>query len=227
MIPPSDFISAAEQSGLILELGEWVVGEAITQLGAWQRLPPTAASFALHVNLSPADMCRRGLTQDIRRLLEASNVPPRHLAVEITETGLMTGDADGLETLAEMRALGVGVQIDDFGTGYSSISYLRRLPVDTVKVDRTLIANIATDPQEYRFAEAILRLIDSVGLRAVVEGIETAEQHRQLLRLGCRFGQGYYFSRPVPAAQMTAMLVGRPMLGLQRNSGVSAPARTA
>jgi EAL domain-containing protein (putative c-di-GMP-specific phosphodiesterase class I) len=118
----------------------------------------------------------------------------------------MTGDVIGLEALMTLRRLGVGVEIDDFGTGYSSISYLRRLPIDTVKVDQSLVRDIATDGQQVGFVSAILRLIESVGLRAVAEGIETAEQRDQLRLLGCLYGQGHYFSEPVPAHQLTQLL---------------------
>ena len=126
--------------------------------------------------------------------------------MEISETGLMTGDVAGLEALMELRDLGVGIEIDDFGTGYSSISYLRRLPINTVKVDQSLIREIATDHQQVTFVGAILRLIESVGLRSIVEGIETVDQLDQLRRLGCLYGQGHYFSKPVPAAEMTRLL---------------------
>jgi EAL domain-containing protein (putative c-di-GMP-specific phosphodiesterase class I) len=118
----------------------------------------------------------------------------------------MTGDVAGLEALLTLKQRGVGIEIDDFGTGYSSISYLRRLPIDTVKVDQSLIKDIGADGQQVAFVAAILRLIESVGLRTVVEGIETAAQMNQLRLLGCLYGQGHYFSKPIPAEQMTRML---------------------
>lgn len=224
MIPPEDFIRIAAESQLITELGSWVVRAAITQLGRWHRLLPASSAFQLHVNLSAADVRRRRLAPEIRRALQRAGVPANRLTVELTETGLMTGEVEGLRTLERLRALGVGIQIDDFGTGYSSISYLRRLPADTVKVDRSLIADIASDRQQYAFVGAILHLIDSVGLRAVVEGIETAEQRRELLRLGCRYGQGYLFSRPVPAQELTPLLSERALLGLPGGRASGYPA---
>jgi diguanylate cyclase (GGDEF)-like protein len=206
LVPPAEFIAVAEESGLIVDIGHWVLREAISQLARWTPDLAPFPLFQLHVNLSPIEIRRPGVREHIRQVLDQHDVPPFWLAVEITETGLMTGDADGLHTLLDLQSLGVGLSIDDFGTGYSSISYLRRLPIDTVKVDQSLIADIATDPEQSDFVAAILRLIDSVRLRAVVEGIETAQQRTQLLAIGCAYGQGNHFSAAVPAAAMTALL---------------------
>jgi diguanylate cyclase len=206
LVPPAEFIAVAEESGLIVDIGHWVLHEAISQLARWTPDLAPFPLFQLHVNLSPIEIRRPGVREHIRQVLDQHDVPPFWLAVEITETGLMTGDADGLHTLLDLQSLGVGLSIDDFGTGYSSISYLRRLPIDTVKVDQSLIADIATDPEQSDFVAAILRLIDSVRLRAVVEGIETAQQRTQLLAIGCAYGQGNHFSAAVPAAAMTALL---------------------
>jgi len=146
------------------------------------------------------------MAEFIRDALDQHGVDPNRLALEISETGLMTGDVGGMEALLTLKRLGVGVEVDDFGTGYSSISYLRRLPIDTVKVDQSLIRDMANDSQQVTFVSAILRLIESVGLRTVVEGVETEAQRDQLRRLGCVYGQGYFFSEPVPAEVMTALL---------------------
>lgn len=208
MLLPADFIGVAEDSGHIIEMGHWVVQAAIAQLRIWTTEFPTAP-FQLHVNLAPVEVRWPGVAVFIRDSLEQHNVDPRRLALEISETGLMTGDVVGLEALMTLRGLGVGIEIDDFGTGYSSISYLRRLPIDTVKVDQSLIRDIANDSQQSAFVAAILRLIESVGLRTIVEGIETIEQRDQLRRLGCVYGQGYYFSEPVPASQLTDLLSGQ------------------
>jgi EAL domain-containing protein (putative c-di-GMP-specific phosphodiesterase class I) len=202
---PADFISVAEDSGHIIEMGHWVVEAAIWQLCQWlTQFPDTP--FQLHVNLSPVEVRWPGVAEFISEALDEHGIDPQRLALEISETGLMTGDVVGLEALMTLRRLGVGVEIDDFGTGYSSISYLRRLPIDTVKVDQSLVRDIATDGQQVGFVSAILRLIESVGLRAVAEGIETAEQRDQLRHLGCLYGQGHFFSEPVPADQLTQLL---------------------
>src|SRR5664279_2527564 len=123
----------------------------------------------------------------------------------------MTGDIAGLEALRTLRDLGVGIEIDDFGTGYSSISYLRRLPIDTVKIDQSLIGEFASDSEQITFVGAMIRLIDSLGLQTVAEGIETATQMEQLLALGCIHGQGTLFSEPLSAADMTRLLSSRPV----------------
>jgi len=204
LLLPLDFMTVAEDSGHIIELGHWVVQAGIAQLQNWTVQFPQP--FQLHVNLSPVEVRWPGVARFIRETLGEHAVMPDRLALEISETGLMTGDVAGLEALMELSALGVGIEIDDFGTGYSSISYLRRLPIDTVKVDQSLIREIATDRQQVIFVGAILRLIESVGLRCIVEGIETIDQMDQLRRLGCHYGQGHFFSTAVPAAELTRLL---------------------
>ena len=209
LLLPADFIPVAEDSGHIIELGHWVVQSAVGQLRSWTD-SFAAAQFQLHVNLAPVEVRWPGMAEFVRDALEQQGVNPNRLALEISETGLMTGDVAGLEALMSLKRLGVGVEIDDFGTGYSSISYLRRLPIDTVKVDQSLIRDIATDDQQVAFVLAILRLIDSVGLRTIVEGVETEDQRDQLRRLGCVYGQGFFFSEPVSAREMTELLAGQP-----------------
>jgi len=204
LLLPAEFIAVAEDSGHIIELGHWVVQASIAQLKNWTAEFPQP--FQLHVNLSPVEVRWPGVAQFIRDTLQEWGVLPGRLALEISETGLMTGDVAGIEALMELRDLGVGIEIDDFGTGYSSISYLRRLPIDTVKVDQSLISDIANDRQQVTFVGAILRLIESVGLRSIVEGIETIDQMDQLRRLGCLYGQGHFFSKAVPAAELTRLL---------------------
>jgi diguanylate cyclase (GGDEF)-like protein len=211
LLSPADFISVAEDSGYIIELGRWVLRTAIGQLNSWSQTLGDP-SFQLHVNLSPVEVRWPGMAQFVLNTLEQLAVDPSRLALEISETGLMTGDLVGIEALLMLRRSGVGIEIDDFGTGYSSISYLRRLPIDTVKMDRTLIADIADDPAQISFVSAILRLIESVGLRTVVEGIETAEQAIMLQQLGCRYALGHHFSEPVSADELGWLLAGSPAL---------------
>lgn len=210
VLVPAEFLTVAEDSGHIIELGHWVVQAAIAQLRIWSDLAPDSA-FQLHINLSPVELRWPGLADFVRTMLQNYSVNPKSLALEISETGLMTGDVVGLETLLALKKMGVGIEIDDFGTGYSSISYLRRLPIDTVKVDQSLIKDIGTDAQQTTFVAAILNLIESVGLRTIVEGIETSTQMEQLMRLRCLYGQGYLFSEPVPADDMTTLLADQPI----------------
>jgi EAL domain-containing protein (putative c-di-GMP-specific phosphodiesterase class I) len=206
LLQPVDFIGVAESSGHIVDIGHWVLQTAIAELEHWPDGPPRE-SFKVHVNLLPVEVRWPGLADMVAGALREHAVPAGQLVLEISETGLMTGDVGDLEALLALRRLGVGIAIDDFGTGYSSISYLRRLPIDSVKVDQSLIADITADPTQVRFVGAILQLIEAAGLAAVVEGIESLEQMRTLAGLGCRYGQGFLFGKPGPwSAIMTSLL---------------------
>ena len=205
LLGPAEFLPIAEDSGNIIELGRWVLRAAIAQLQLWTTNFPDLP-FQLHVNLAPVEVRWPGMADFIRETLDEHGVHPSQLALEISETGLMTGDSVGLHALKALKALGVGVEIDDFGTGYSSISYLRLLPIDTVKVDQSLIQDIAVDAQQVSFVSAILQLIRSVGLRAIVEGVETSAQLDALRQLGCLYVQGFYFSNAVAADGIDRLL---------------------
>ncbi|QYF75462.1 EAL domain-containing protein [Cryobacterium sp. PAMC25264] len=198
LIMPDSFIPIAEETGLILELGRWVLHEGVAQLRRWSETEPELTDFCLHINLSAAELLRSDLLEDVKETLASNHVAPPRLVLEITETVLMSKGTAEEQVLGQLRDLGVGLQIDDFGTGYSSISYLRTLPADTVKVDRSLIQDMASDPQQQKFVAAILQLIYSAGLKAIVEGIETAEQAVLLQTMGCLYGQGYFYDRPLP-----------------------------
>lgn len=199
-----------------------MLAQAIAQLAGWASQPWMSPTFQLHVNLSAGEIGRPGFPAAVGDMLVRAQVPPTNLAVEITETALMTDDLAGLHGLAELRTLGVGLGIDDFGTGYSSISYLRRLPIDMVKVDQSLIRGIASDADQRRFVGAVLRLIESVRLRAIVEGIESAAELAALRQLGCRYGQGHYFSPSMPAEELTELMSRRYAAAC---SSVGVPAR--
>lgn len=207
LLYPVDFIGIAEESGLVLEVDEWVIGEVSSQLGSWEQLL-AGRDFAVRVNLSAAESSTTGLLGFIERTLAGHAVPSKRLIVEITETSLMTDPGASTANLRALRALGVGVEIDDFGTGYSSISYLRMLPAQAVKMDSSLIEDIATDPRQQKFIAAVLQLIDAAGLTSIAEGIETADQARILTEMGCCLGQGYFFGRPMQAANMAAVITG-------------------
>lgn len=201
-IMPDNFIGIAEETGLILELGRWVLHEGVAQLQRWKETAPDLTDFRLHLNLSAAELLRSDLVDDVRETLAENGADPGRLVLEITESVLMSRKTGEEQVLEKLRAMGIGLQIDDFGTGYSSISYLRSLPADTVKVDHTLIDNLESDPQQRKFVSAILQLISAAELEAIVEGIETAGQAAQLLEMGCLYGQGYFFGRPVPAEEI-------------------------
>lgn len=201
-LAPGEFIAVAEDSGQIVEVGHWILRSAIQQLADWRELLADKP-FRLHVNLSPVEVRWPGLAGFVADCLRRHDVPPPQLVLEVPESVLASGDVTGIESLVALRRLGVGVAIDDFGTGYSSISYLRRLPIDTVKVDPSIISDLAVDEAQVRFVGAILRLIEAAGLEAIVEGIETQSQLDLLTGMGCRFGQGYLLGRPVPADEFT------------------------
>jgi len=202
IIMPDSFIHIAEETGLILELGRWVLHEGVAQLSRWSETEPDLTDFRLHINLSAAELLRSDLLEDIRDTLCRYHVDPGRLVLEITETVLMSRGTVEEHVFSGLREMGVGLQIDDFGTGYSSISYLRSLPADTVKVDQSLIQDMGSDPQQLKFIAAILQLISSAGLKAIVEGIETAEQAIQLQAMGCLYGQGYFYDHPLPPAKV-------------------------
>lgn len=206
LVQPVEFIHIAEETGLIIQVGQVVAAEAIRQLAEWQAEHLLPQSFRLHINASPMEFRSSGFASDIRDTLHRWEVPATSLVLEITETGLMTDEAEIVDTLRELRATGVGMAIDDFGTGYSSISYLRWLPVDAIKIDQSLVRGIDTDAQQHRLVAAIVQLIDAVGLQAIAEGVETSAQAAKLRALGCAYGQGYHFSPPRPAEEMSTLL---------------------
>lgn len=207
MIMPDIFIPIAEETGLISELGNWVLRTAVEQLRKWRTDPLTGHhNFSMRINVSAADLQRLEFIEDVRDILGAAGLDPSLLVLELTESAVIHGNELDRYTLASLRRLGVGLEIDDFGTGYSSISYLRKLPVDAVKVDRTLLSALGSDPAQPALIAAVLQLIRACGLGAVWEGIETADQAEYLRSIGCTSGQGYYFSRPLPEAEFTEKL---------------------
>jgi Amt family ammonium transporter len=200
IVSPADFIPLAEETGLIVPLGRWVLDEACRQLSAWHREQPSVPPLVLSVNLSARQLQQPDLTEYVGQLLATYALPPSCVTLEITESCLMQdNDAAPLRTLA---ALGVNLAIDDFGTGYSSLSYLRDLPVDTLKIDRSFVAGLDQDQGSQAIIRAIATLAHELGLVVTAEGIETAEQLAQIRALGIDLAQGYYLNRPVPLEQL-------------------------
>lgn len=207
LLVPSDFIGVAEDTGLITALDRWVLHTAVAQLATWRATALGAGKFVLHVNISPVELRTPRFADDVVGCLDRHGVSATDLMLEVTETQLMGEDAQTVAALEALRAAGIGMAIDDFGTGYSSIGYLRRMFLDVVKIDRSLITGLDTDRHQHRVAAAILAIVDAFGLEAVAEGVETAGQAERLRALGCRYGQGYHWGRPVPADAMTALLL--------------------
>jgi len=193
---PAEFIAAAEETDLIIAMGEWVLSKACHQAQQWQRQFPRDEQLFISVNLSGKQFTQRNLVEVVERALSESGLPPRCLKLEITETILMENAEVAISMLKRLRTLGVQLGIDDFGTGYSSLSYLHRLPVNTLKVDRSFVGRM-DEAAEYReIVRTIVSLAHTLGLDVVAEGVETAAQWSQLSALNCEYSQGYFFARP-------------------------------
>ncbi|MGH6943247.1 MAG: putative bifunctional diguanylate cyclase/phosphodiesterase [Geminicoccaceae bacterium] len=203
-IAPDHFIPLAEDNGLILPIGTWVLEQACAQAVAWQQAG--ADDLRVAVNLSPVQFRHPDLVGLISEILERIGLAPHHLELEITERVLLEATGDNLDTLRRLKALGVGISIDDFGVGHSSLSYLRRFPFDEIKVDRSFFGDLAHDPSATAIVRAALSFGRSLGLNAVAEGVESAEQLALLDAEGCRVAQGYYFSPPVSPREIDAMI---------------------
>lgn len=197
-VPPAQFIPLAEDTGFILALGLWVLREACQQVVAWEReglvLP------RLSVNLSPKQIERPGLVEQVQQVLSETGLPPQRLELEITESALMAG-GPGLRTLEALRGLGIKLSVDDFGTGYSSLAYLKNLPLDKLKIDQAFVVGIGQGQGDEAIIQAIVALADHLGLERVAEGVETVDQARFLATVGCPQVQGFGYGRPVPAAE--------------------------
>ena len=198
-IPPLQFIPIAEESGLINDLGRWVLGAACRQIRRWLDAGMEEARATVAINVSPRQFAQPDFIDQIREGLVASGIPARLLEIEITE-GLLMHDVDeAIGRLAALRDMDIRIAIDDFGTGYSSMNYLKRLPADRLKIDRSFVRDIHADPGDARIVETIIGMAHHLGLGVVAEGVETVEHVRFLTERDCDFMQGYYFSRPVPA----------------------------
>jgi EAL domain-containing protein (putative c-di-GMP-specific phosphodiesterase class I) len=206
-IPPAAFIPLAEETGLIIPIGRWVLEEACQQARQWQRA--AGRRLSISVNLSPRQFQDPGLVDDVARALHQADLDPGSLVLEITETLLMHDTEATIAKLQALKALGVRLAIDDFGTGYSSLSYLRRFPVDILKVDKSFIDAVAANAEDSALTQAIIELGQTLRLQTVAEGVEASEQARQLRTLQCELGQGYYFAQPLDADQVAALLDGR------------------
>ena len=203
---PADFIALSEETGLIVPMGQWVLREACRQARAWQTAAAGAAPVIVGVNLAASQFERDLLPEEIAAILRETGLPPGRLQLEISENVLMRDDPRMLERLDALKTVGVRLAIDDFGTGYASLSYLKRLPVDCLKIDRSLIKGVAHDTEDTAIVRAVVTLAQSLGIVVTAEGVETAEQLYQLRALGCEQGQGYYFARPVAADRLPELL---------------------
>ena len=207
LVNPEDFVPIAEETGLIIGLGDWVLAAACGQLKAWRAHGLAPSRIA--VNLSSLQFRQRRLAQTVRDALANAGVEPGDLIVELTESAIMDGGPENNVVLNELKAIGVGLSIDDFGTGYSSLSNLKRFPLDEIKIDRTFLADVTSDRDNAGIAIAIIGMGHSLGLRVVAEGVETAEQLAFVRAQDCDEAQGFLFGRPMPAEEFGALLQTR------------------
>ncbi len=206
-LSPSEFIPVAEESGIIVELGQWVLQSACRQAALWCKAGLLDSLEHVAVNLSACQARDPGLMDDIRAILEETQLPHGLLELEITEGVLMDNVHANVELMRRLQETGIHLSIDDFGTGYSSMSYLKRLPIDQLKIDRSFVHDLPGEGEA--IVTAIIAMAHSLHLKVVAEGVETLQQVEFLRKAGCDNVQGYYFARPMTAAQLTALLLER------------------
>jgi len=212
-VTPAEFIRIAEERRLIIPLGEWVLRTACRQMKEWQ--DRGAGPLRLAVNLSARQFQQHDLVEMVRGILDETGLNPASLELEITETTAMQHAENTVEVLRALRDIGVGISIDDFGMGYSSLNYLRRFPITAVKIDRAFVNDLTSSDNGGAIVTAVIGMARSLRLRVVAEGVETAEQFAILRSRDCDEAQGYYFSRPVSAEDISRMLIERRMLAVR------------
>jgi EAL domain-containing protein (putative c-di-GMP-specific phosphodiesterase class I) len=210
LVYPDQFIQVCEDTGLIVELGFWVMQEACRTMRAWQLQFPRDTALTISINVSARQFVQLDLVHRVHDIIKATGIPPSSVRLEITESVTMGQIEQTISVLDQLKALGVLLSIDDFGTGYSSLSYLHRFPVDILKIDRSFVSQMDAGSDGLQIVRTILSLADNLGMAVVAEGAETQAQVTQLKLLGCDYCQGYFFSRPVSAAAAEWLLAGLP-----------------
>ena len=208
MVSPGEFIALAEDTGLIVPLGHWVMETALRQQAQW-RQHPQLAHLTLSINVSARQFHQDDFVSQVVRLLQLTGADPTHIKLELTESLLLKNVEGVITTMLALRELGLGFSLDDFGTGYSSLSYLKRLPLDQIKIDQGFVRDALVDPNDAAIARSIIALAHSLGLDVIAEGVETEEHHHFLLQHGCRAFQGYFFGRPVPHTDFERAVLNR------------------
>ncbi len=206
LVPPMDFIPAAEECGLILPIGDWGLAEVCGQISQWTSEDANHSALRVCVNLSARQFSRTGLVDHVQSLLSRFGIASRQLGLEITESSLMSDTRTAFNVLGDLRRLGVSLLMDDFGTGYSSLNHLHSFPFDVLKIDRSFVSRMTDGDQALQIVKTIVELARALGMDVVAEGVETREQRNLLRDLGCRYGQGFLFSRPIGAEAITELL---------------------
>jgi diguanylate cyclase (GGDEF)-like protein/PAS domain S-box-containing protein len=206
LIPPMEFIPIAEENGLILPIGKWVLRESCRQLSEWQETYKMPRNLFISVNISAKQIDRGTVINDVTEILAETNLSPAFLKLEITESTLMKNQDRAIQTVSVLREMGVKISIDDFGTGYSSLSYLHNFAIDTLKVDRSFVQRIGMPDEKTEIIQTIIALAANLGVDVIAEGVETEEQLQFLRENNCEFGQGYYYSRPVNSTLATELI---------------------
>ncbi|HIK35014.1 MAG TPA: EAL domain-containing protein [Thermosynechococcus sp. M98_K2018_005] len=216
IVSPAEFMTVAEETGLILPISWWVMAEACRQMQRWAKVFPRSRGLSISVNLSGRHFQQADLLLNLRSILSETRFPAERLRLEVTEGILIDNKEVAIATLEQIRAMGIGLYMDDFGTGYSSLSYLHRFPIDTLKIDRTFISALNSEESSATIVHTILMLAHSLRLKVVAEGIETRQQYRVLQALGCHYGQGYFFARPLSAQQVEQLFASQSLPHLIR-----------
>jgi EAL domain-containing protein (putative c-di-GMP-specific phosphodiesterase class I) len=204
-VPPADFIELAEETGLILPLGHWVLTTACAQLARWAH-QPEMAHLTVAVNVSARQFAQVDFVEQVLTVLHSTGADPRRLKLELTESLLISNVQDTIGKMHALKAKGVCFALDDFGTGYSSLSYLSRLPLDQLKIDQSFVSDVLTDPNDAAIARTVIALGQSLQLAVIAEGVETQGQRDFLQSCGCHAFQGYFFSRPLPLQDFEAFV---------------------
>jgi diguanylate cyclase (GGDEF)-like protein/PAS domain S-box-containing protein len=215
LVPPLEFIPLAEETGLIVPLGAWILRQACRQLAEWQRLRGGGEPFVMNVNLSSRQLVREAIADEVAAAVDESGIRASWLVLEVTETVLMADPVVAAAALGHIRDLGVRVALDDFGSGYSSLSHLRRFPIDIVKIDKSFVDDVAGDGVESAIARSIINLGRAMQIETVAEGIEADEQAETLRSLGCEYGQGYFFARPLEPSAWAGLLHSEAIIGAE------------
>ncbi len=206
IVSPFEFIPIAEEIGLIVPLGEWILRESCLQLRKWQNEYETNPPLTISVNLSPKQFTQTDLVERVLEIISDTNIEPDSLRLEITESQLMGDSQATIRTMNSLQKIGIKFSIDDFGTGYSSLSYLHRLPINFLKIDRSFVSQTPEHVKNREIVRTIISLAKNLNLKVIAEGIETIEQMQYLKSLDCEYGQGYLYSKPIDVEAATKVL---------------------